>query len=148
MQCPSCGKTDSKVLETRTFKDSEIRRRRECSNCNARFTTSEVTVYNMPYVKKRDGVREPFHKHKLKKGIQLACLKRPIGLDQIENIVNKVARMAVDKNTKEISSVHLGHLVMKELKDIDDVAYVRFASVYKTFKDVQDFVRTLEKDDQ
>jgi transcriptional repressor NrdR len=148
MKCPSCDHTNSKVLETRTYLGTEIRRRRECEKCQARFTTSEVTVYNFPYVKKRDGVREPFHKHKLKKGIQLACLKRPIGLDQIETIVNKVARLAIDKSTKEISSVQLGHFVMKELKDIDDVAYVRFASVYKTFKDVQDFVRNLEKDDQ
>jgi transcriptional repressor NrdR len=100
----------------------------------------------MPYVKKRDGLREPFHKDKLKKGIQLACLKRPIGLDQIENIVNKVTSQAIDKSSKEVSSVQLGHLVMKELKGVDDVAYVRFASVYKTFKDVQDFVKTLEKE--
>ena len=148
MKCPSCEHNDSKVLETRTFGGSEIRRRRECNKCHSKFTTSEVTVYNFPYVKKRDGVREPFHKQKLKKGIQLACLKRPISLDQIENIVNKVTRLAVDKSNKEISSIQLGQFVMTELKEIDDVAYVRFASVYKTFKDVQDFVRTLEKDEQ
>lgn len=146
MQCPLCKSQDVKVLETRVHKEHEIRRRRECIDCHGRFTTVETLLVRYPYVIKRDGAREPFEPQKLRKGIQLACLKRPVSLPQIEAIVTRITGLVLGKNEKEIRSIDVGTLVMAELRKIDDVAYVRFASVYRTFKDVQEFVETLEKE--
>ncbi len=146
MKCPECQNTESRVLETRVYKDDEIRRRRECSGCKARFTTVETVFVNYPLILKRDGCQEPFNKDKLRKGIQLACLKRPVSLAQIENIVSKVTKAIIEKSNKSFSAIDLGQIVVKELKSLDDVAYVRFASVYKEFKDVKEFVETLQKD--
>ncbi len=146
MQCPLCKSQDVKVLETRVHKEHEIRRRRECISCLGRFTTVETLLVRYPYVIKRDGAREPFDPQKLRKGIQLACLKRPVSLPQIEAIVTRITGLVLGKNEKEIRSLDVGTLVMGELRKIDDVAYVRFASVYRTFKDVQEFVETLEKE--
>ena len=148
MKCPQCGFDTHRVLETRMQREGDIRRRRECLRCKARFSTVESLVVNYPYIKKRDGVKEPFDPAKLKKGIQLACLKRPVGLGQIDDMVHRISRKVLDKSGNELSSIELGHLVMQELKSVDDVAYVRFASVYKTFKDVHEFVQTLESDHQ
>lgn len=146
MKCPECKNSDSRVLETRVYKDSEIRRRRECTDCKSRFTTVETVFVNYPLIKKRDGCQEPFSKEKLRKGIQLACLKRPVSLSQIEDIVGKVTKTVLEDKSKSVTAIDIGLAVVKELKQLDDVAYVRFASVYKEFKDVKEFVETLQKD--
>ena len=146
MQCPLCKSNNVKVLETRVHKEHEIRRRRECNACSGRFTTVETLLVRYPYVIKRDGAREPFEPQKLRKGIQLACLKRAVSLPQIEEIVNRITSLVLGRNEKEVRSLEVGTLVMSELRKLDDVAYVRFASVYRTFKDVQEFVQTLEKE--
>ena len=146
MKCPECQNSDSRVLETRVYKDNEIRRRRECTHCKSRFTTVETVFVNYPLIQKRDGCQEPFSKEKLRKGIQLACLKRPVSLSQIEDIVSKVTKTVLEDKSKTVTAVDLGLAVVKELKMLDDVAYVRFASVYKEFKDVKEFVETLQKD--
>lgn len=144
MICPHCNSAENKVLETRMQKEGDIRRRRECLSCKSRFTTVESIIKQYPYIIKKDGTKEPFSKEKLKKGIQLACLKRPVSLANIEEIVNKISQKILQTNDKEVPAMTLGNLVMFELKNVDDVAYVRFASVYRTFQDVQEFVQTLE----
>lgn len=147
MKCPYCSHTEDRVLDTREQKEGEvIRRRRECLKCKARFTTTENLVLSYPYVIKKDGRREPFSKSKLLHGIQAACQKRPVSLEQIENIVNKVSCWVIGVGDQEIPTRMLGLKVIQELKPLDDVAYVRFASVYQTFKDVQEFVETLESE--
>lgn len=146
MQCPFCKSENTKVLETRVQKEHEIRRRRQCLDCRGRFSTAETLLVRYPYVIKKDGAREPFDAQKLRRGVQLACLKRPVSLPTIEDIVTRISNKILSKNEKEVRSIDIGHLVMRELKKVDDVAYVRFASVYRTFKDVQEFVETLEKE--
>ena len=146
MKCPHCNFHDSRVLDTRAQKDGEIRRRRECSECKERFTTQELIVKSSPHVLKKDGRREPFSKDKLRRGLQLACMKRDVSLQAIESIVIKICKHMSEQNSKEVSALEIGHQVMAELRQLDDVAYVRFASVYRTFKDVHEFVQTLEKD--
>ncbi len=147
MKCPHCNYHDNRVLDTRVQKDGEIRRRRECLSCKGRFTTVEMILRNYPHIIKKDGRREPFNKDKLRRGIQLSCMKRDISLPAIEQIVSRICNKVLESNEKEISALKLGFMVMPELKKLDDVAYVRFASVYKTFKDVQDFVQKLELND-
>lgn len=146
MQCPFCKSENTKVLETRVQKDHEIRRRRLCLDCRGRFSTAETLLVRYPYVIKKDGAREPFDKQKLRRGIQLACLKRPVSLQVIEEMVTRISNSVLSKGSKEVQSLDIGHWVIRELKRVDDVAYVRFASVYRTFKDVQEFVETLEKE--
>jgi len=145
MKCPHCGELDTKVLDTRVSKDSEIRRRRECLDCNGRFTTVETVLVSYPYVLKKDGRREAYDPDKLRRGLQLACMKQAISLPEIERIVSEISQKVLSLGEKEISAQIIGHLVMEKLKILDDVAYVRFASVYKTFKDVKEFVETLEE---
>jgi transcriptional repressor NrdR len=127
-------------------KDGGIRRRRECLKCKNRFTTLEILLKSLPHIIKKDGRREPFDKDKLRRGIQLACMKRDVSLPVIESIVDRISQKVVDSQENEISSYKIGYWVIEELKKTDDVAYVRFASVYKTFKDVQEFVKTLESE--
>ena len=146
MICTHCGNSENYVLDTRVQKEGDIRRRRECSECRGRFSTIETVLRQYPHIIKKDNRREAFSKDKLRKGLQLACLKRPVSLAQIENIVNQVTRQILDQNEKEIASAFLGKLVMACLKETDDVAYIRFASVYRTFQDVNEFVQTLESD--
>jgi transcriptional repressor NrdR len=146
MQCPFCKSNQVKVLETRVQKEHEIRRRRECLECKGRFTTIETLLLRYPDILKRDGTREMFDVEKLRRGLQLACLKRQVSLPQIEQIVGHISSALISRSEKEVRSFEIGQLVMKELKKVDDVAYVRFASVYRTFKDVQEFVETLEKE--
>ena len=148
MHCPSCRSEDSKVLETRSQSAFDIRRRRKCLKCNHRFTTIESILVKYPYVVKKSGAREPFSPQKLRKGVQLACLKRPVSLLDIEQIIRKISDWVLNSNKKEIQTLELGQKVMEELKSIDDVAYVRFASVYKTFTDVQEFLKGLERDEE
>jgi transcriptional repressor NrdR len=148
MKCPFCGHLEDRVLETREQKDGLIiRRRRECLKCRSRFTTTEGLLLSYPLVVKKDGRREDFSKEKILKGLQAACQKRPIALAQMDNIVDSIAKWALSLPEKEISSQLVGEKVMNCLKSIDDVAYVRFASVYKTFKDVHEFVQTLNPQD-
>ncbi|NQY99730.1 MAG: transcriptional repressor NrdR [Bdellovibrionales bacterium] len=144
MNCPHCGYTENRVLDTRIQKEGDIRRRRECMKCKTRFSTVESILVNYPHVKKKDGRREPFSKEKLRRGIQIACKKRPVSIAEIESSVAKIAKWAQNRGEKEMNAKLLGQIVMSELKELDDVAYVRFASVYKTFKDIHEFVESLE----
>lgn len=145
MKCPYCGHSEDRVLDTREQKEGEvIRRRRECLNCKSRFSTVELLSLSYPYVVKKDGRREPFSKEKILKGVQAACQKRPVSLAQLEGIVERISNWALARGEKEISASVIGQKVMRELRTLDDVAYVRFASVYRTFQDVQEFVETLE----
>lgn len=144
MKCPYCGHNDDRVLDTRVQKDGSIRRRRECLECKARFTTVETLMLNFPLIIKKDGRREAFSKEKILKGLQAACQKRPVSLSQLEAVVERISAWVINRGENEISSRIIGKKVMAELKQLDDVAYVRFSSVYRTFKDVQEFVETLE----
>ncbi len=144
MKCPFCGHSEDRVLDTRVQKDGAIRRRRECLECRGRFTTAETIVLNLPFIIKKDGRREPFSKEKIFKGLQASVQKRPVSLAQIDAVVERITAWVINRGESEISSRLIGKKVMAELKQLDDVAYVRFASVYRTFKDVQEFVSSLE----
>lgn len=145
MKCPYCGHNEDRVLDTREQKDGEmIRRRRECIQCKSRFSTVEALNLNYPLIIKKDGRREPYSKEKILKGLQAACQKRPIGLAQLEACLDRISTWVINRSDKEIPARLIGQKVMMELRLLDDVAYVRFASVYRTFKDVQEFVETLE----
>lgn len=144
MKCPQCGHLEHRVLETRVHRDEEIRRRRECLHCRLRFSTVETLLTQYPHVIKKDGRREPFSKEKLRRGIQIACKKRPVSVGQIENLVSRISRWVQASPDKELSAHKVGQAVVKELKTLDDVAYVRFASVYKSFRDVNEFMQSLE----
>lgn len=135
MRCPFCH-SDSRVIDTREVGD-DIRRRRECHKCGERFTTYErLAVVNIQVVK-RDSRREEFDREKLRRSIRLACTKRPIATEVIENVVSEVAAELYRQNRNEVPSVFIGELVMEKLRRVDDVAYVRFASVYRDFRDVE-----------
>jgi len=144
MRCPQCGCIEDKVVESRASRENDaIRRRRECLNCQHRYTTYETVVRPEKMVIKRDGSREEFNPEKLCSGIRKACWKRPIGEKQIEGIVRKVETHLEALPEKEVKSSLLGKLVMEELHDVDEVAYVRFASVYRSFKDVEEFINEI-----
>lgn len=147
MKCPFCGHSEDKVLDTRVQKDGGIRRRRECLSCKSRYSTLENVILSYPFVIKKDGRREPFSKDKLLRGLSYACNKRPVSTTSLDAIVERIASWVITRGEGEISARVIGRRVMAELKQLDDVAYVRFASVYKTFKDVQDFVEKLEGDE-
>jgi transcriptional repressor NrdR len=145
MKCPYCGHNEDRVLDTREQKEGEmIRRRRECIECKSRFSTVETLNLNFPLIIKKDGRREPFNKEKILKGLQAACQKRPVSLGTLDASVDRISTWVLNRSEKEISSRLIGQRVMLELRLLDDVAYIRFASVYRTFKDVQEFVETLE----
>lgn len=146
MICPNCKSPNNRVLETRQHGEGELRRRRECIECKQRFTTIETWLIKMPYVIKKDGAREPFDAQKLRRGIQLACLKRPVSLPQVEDMVQNIVSKVGGSNEREVRSISIGHWVMQELKNLDHVAYVRFASVYRTFEDVNEFVQSLQSE--
>jgi transcriptional repressor NrdR len=146
MRCPYCGHQEDRVLDTRIQHEGEaIRRRRECLECNGRFSTVETLLQVYPLMIKKDGRREPFSKEKILRGIQAACQKRAVSLAQMEQIVDRVARWLLSQTEREISARLVGEKVVKELRLLDKVAYVRFASVYRDFKDVQEFVTTIEE---
>ncbi len=146
MKCPFCGHLEDRVLDTRVGRDGDsIRRRRECLKCVGRYTTLETLLQVYPYIIKKDGRREPFSREKVLKGIQAACQKRPVSLAQMEQIVDRVAKWVLSRSEREVTSDSVGQKVIKELRLLDDVAYVRFASVYQTFKDVDEFVSHLEE---
>jgi transcriptional repressor NrdR len=144
MRCPFCSHNDDRVLDTRIQKDGSIRRRRECLDCKSRFTTVETLVVNYPAVVKKDGRREPFSREKILRGLQASCQKRPVSLAVLDGIVDRIASWVINRGEAEIPARLIGKKVMAELKLIDDVAYVRFSSVYRIFKDVQEFVDSLE----
>ncbi|MCC6276435.1 MAG: transcriptional repressor NrdR [Oligoflexia bacterium] len=144
MKCPFCGNPEDKVLDTRIQKEgATIKRRRECLQCHSRFTTQELVIEVYPLVIKKDGRREPFQKEKILQGIQVACQKRVIGLDRMNEVVERVSKWVIERFDHEVPSKHIGRQVMKELFYLDDVAYVRFASVYRQFKDIEEFMNEL-----
>jgi len=145
MRCPHCGYQEDKVVDSRaTREESAIRRRRECLKCGKRFTTYEYIEEVSLMVVKKDGRREPFDRKKILGGIMKACEKRPISMDKMEDIVIQVERAIQKKTDREVSTSRIGELVMEKLKQLDDVAYVRFASVYRQFKDVGQFMVELK----
>jgi transcriptional repressor NrdR len=144
MKCAKCSCSDSKVNDSRLTKDGVgIRRRRECQECGYRFTTFERIETELPMVRKNDGRREPFDRDKLYRGVRTACEKRPISVSRIEKFIDKIELDISELGEKEIDSSSVGKLVMTGLKDLDAVAYVRFASVYREFQDVEEFVKEI-----
>jgi len=145
MKCPFCAHDESKVIDSRISKDGDaIRRRRECLGCGRRFTTYEFVEEVLPIVVKKDGRREPFDRTKIRAGIKKACEKRPISTDAIDTVVNNVEQACQEFQDKEVPSSAIGERIMRELQILDGVAYVRFASVYRQFRDVGDFVEELK----
>lgn len=145
MKCPYCGYKEDKVVDSRaTSEESAIRRRRECLKCGKRFTTYEYIEEVSLMVIKKDGRREPFDRKKILAGVIRACEKRPISMEKMEEIITQVERAIQRKSDREVSASRIGELVMEKLKVLDDVAYVRFASVYRQFKDVGQFMEELK----
>lgn len=142
MKCPACGTRDSRVLDSRPQEDySSIKRRRECSACGKRFTTYEMVETVPLFVLKKNGQREPFDRHKLQSGILKACQKRPVDVDAIcTDIENELANSLEN----EVTSLKLGEMVMERLRQVDEVSYVRFASVYREFRDIDTFLNELK----
>ena len=145
MKCRYCASIESKVIDSRPTEDgSAIRRRRECINCGKRFTTYEKIEEIPIMVVKRDGRREPFDSDKIRMGIRKACEKRPVAADIQDKLVEDVSREVFNTLASEVTTRDIGEIVMKKLKDVDEVAYVRFASVYREFKDTQTFMKELQ----
>lgn len=146
MRCPFCENLDTRVIDSRPTEEGHaIRRRRECDNCNKRFTTYEKVEEMIFMVIKKDGSREAFDRNKVMNGIIKACEKRPVPIADIEKIVDEIERGLNNMMEKEVESKLIGEVIMEHLKDLDEVAYVRFASVYRQFKDVNTFVAEIEK---
>ena len=146
MKCPFCGYEESKVIDSRPTDEGEkIRRRRECISCSKRFTTYEIIETVPIVVVKKDKSRQAFDRVKLFNGMLRACEKRPVSIDQIEKVVTDIETELQNSLDREVTSVHIGELVMDKLKGLDEVAYVRFASVYRQFKDINTFMDELTK---
>lgn len=146
MRCPFCGNTEDRVVDSRESREGEvIRRRRECVACGRRFTSYEKIEVAPFQVVKRDQRREPYDRDKLMKGLQVACRKRPVSQDELERIADSIEAAMQEESEREVASQQLGRLVMKRLRDLDPVAYVRFASVYRRFEDVDAFVKELHE---
>ena len=146
MRCPFCAHPEDKVVDSRESRDGDaIRRRRECLACGRRFTSYERVEESPLLVVKKDGRREAFDRHKLLRGLSIACQKRPISLEQLEEAAGDIQARLLERPDREVPSRELGEFVMGALKHLDPVAYVRFASVYRDFKDLPDFVRALEE---
>ena len=146
MKCPFCGYEESKVIDSRPTDEGEkIRRRRECISCAKRFTTYEIIESVPIVVVKKDKSRQAFDRVKLFNGMLRACEKRPVSIDQIEKVVTDIETELQNSLDREVTSVHIGELVMEKLKELDEVAYVRFASVYRQFKDINTFMDELTK---
>lgn len=144
MKCPFCGHIEDKVVDSRLGKEGKsIRRRRECLNCKARFTTYEEVEQLLPMIVKKDGRREQFDRQKILAGIKKACEKRPISIEQLEKLVDDVEHIIQENSDKEVPSTRIGEIVVKKLHELDEVAYVRFASVYRQFKDINEFMKEL-----
>lgn len=146
MKCPFCGHGEDRVMDSRPSKGgSAIRRRRQCVKCKKRFTTYEQIEEILPMVVKRDGRREPFDRLKIVAGIRKALEKRPVPAEKVESIVEDIENHLMERAAKEINSTEIGEMVMSRLQDVDDVAYVRFASVYRQFKDINAFMDEVKK---
>ena len=146
MKCPYCSNPDTKVIDSRPAEDgNSIRRRRACDECGKRFTTYERVEIMPLTVIKKDKTREPYDRSKMMSGILRACHKRPVSVEQIEQMVNKIENELFNLEYKEIESKQIGEVVMEHLKSLEQVAYVRFASVYREFKDVETFMNELKK---
>lgn len=145
MKCPFCGHIENKVIDSRVSKDNlVIRRRRECFQCQSRFTTYERVEELTPLVIKKDGRREPFNRMKIVEGLKKACEKRPISINAIEEFVDNLEKQLQESGDREIPGTLIGEKVMEQLREWDEVAYVRFASVYKQFKDLDEFMTELK----
>lgn len=145
MRCPFCSHVEGKVVDSRSSKEGDaIRRRRECLKCGRRFTTYERIEEVTQMVIKKDGRREPFDRWKVKSGILKACEKRPVSLEQVEALIDDVERNLFNSSEHEVATVAIGEAVMDRLRKLDDVAYVRFASVYRQFKDLNEFMTELK----
>jgi transcriptional repressor NrdR len=145
MKCPFCRDLENKVIDSRLSKDGDIiRRRRECIRCRRRFTTYERVEEVLPMIVKKDGRREVYERPKLIAGLKKACEKRPVSMELIERTADRIERMLQDRGEKEVSSSVIGEAIMRALYDLDKVAYVRFASVYRSFEDVNEFMRELK----
>lgn len=145
MKCPFCNQLEDKVIDSRTAREGEvIRRRRECLSCKRRYTTYERIEESLPVVVKKDNRREPFDRGKILAGIKKACEKRPVSIGALNAAVDRIEKRVQDKGETEIPSRALGEEIMRELRELDSVAYVRFASVYKEFKDIDQFMDTIK----
>lgn len=146
MFCPFCAEQETKVIDSRLVAEGhQVRRRRECTSCHERFTTFEIAELVMPRVVKRDGSREPFNEDKLRAGLQRALEKRPVDTEKIEHCISQLKSSLRATGEREISSEFLGSLIMDALKELDKVAYVRFASVYRSFEDIREFGEEIAK---
>ena len=146
MRCPFCATQDTRVVDSRLSPDgNKVRRRRECTQCGARFTTYEVAELVMPPVIKRDNRREPFNEDKLRAGMMRALEKRPVSTEQVEAVIQRIKDRVRASGEREVSTRQLGEWVMDELRELDQVAYVRFASVYRSFQDVNAFREEIER---
>ena len=145
MKCPFCNQADDKVIDSRTAREGEvIRRRRECLSCKRRFTTYERIEESLPVVVKKDNRREPFDRMKIMSGLKKACEKRPVSSAALEASVDRIEKRIQDRGETEVAGRVVGEEVMKELHQLDSVAYVRFASVYREFKDIDQFMETIK----
>lgn len=145
MRCPFCNNLEDKVIDSRQSRDGDvIRRRRECLKCEGRFTSYERIEDILPHIIKKDDRREPFDRQKIMQGIERACEKRPISIDDIESLVSRIEKNIQAIGEKEIPSSIIGEQIMAGLKEIDEVAYVRFASVYRQFKDIKEFIQEIK----
>ncbi len=146
MRCPFCQHIDDRVIDSRQSKEGEmIRRRRECTHCQRRFTTYERIEETLPLVIKKDGRREAFDRAKILSGLHKACEKRPIGVEILEKLVDRVEQRLEEGGEREVPSREIGEQIMEELQKLDEVAYVRFASVYRSFKDVNEFMNEVKE---
>ena len=146
MRCPYCGTLDNRVIDSRLSQAGETtRRRRECENCERRYTTYERVEQMTPLIIKNDGRRQPYDRNKLLAGLRRACVKRPVSAEALERLLSQVERWMADGGEQEVSSANLGGRVLLELRELDQVAYVRFASVYRDFQDVDEFLDELRQ---
>jgi len=147
MKCPFCSFADTKVIDSRPDKDgTAIRRRRECESCTRRFTTHErVEDVVLPLILKKDGRREAYDRHKVIAGMKKACEKRPVSIETIEKMVERLEGRLLESGEKEVGSTVIGEWIMNELHEVDEVAYVRFASVYRSFRDINEFMSELQE---
>jgi transcriptional repressor NrdR len=146
MRCPFCGAEDTKVIDSRLVAEGDqIRRRRECQTCTERFSTYETAELMLPKIIKQNEVRQPFDEAKLRSGILRALEKRPVSVEQIETTVGHIKHSLISTGEREVSSIRVGEMVMEHLRQLDHVAYVRFASVYRSFEDLNEFRQEIDK---
>ncbi|MAM48795.1 MAG: transcriptional regulator NrdR [Gammaproteobacteria bacterium] len=146
MHCPFCAAVDTRVIDSRLVSEgNHVRRRRECITCEERFTTYESAELVMPRIIKQDGIREPFNEDKLLAGLTKALEKRPVSIEKVEEAINRIKTILRATGEREIPSREVGEKVMKELRDLDEVAFVRFASVYRSFKDLNEFRQEIDR---